>query len=1098
MDKSLQKFLPRDKLDEVLTEERVISTLRDEGGFSPQRQLDIAKQILNPIANTTSTQPHLQSRKEIFAILACIEKVQTIEDFIKEDIYDYHLPFSYVRNAYPPSHERRHVMMTSDLDREAQEVELFRTWRPYAAESFEDRQWRIHVPVFSSIREEDGKPTHYAFAHNAARPYISRREVGRGGFSAVDKVELHAGHIVSSDKAPQKTVFAIKRLETPSKLERKRHGRHGDLKPENILWFRDFNSSEKGYSLGTLKISDFGLTKFHGTHSRSRINTEGLGGSPTYRAPEYDVHNEVSQSYDIWSLACVLLEFATWYLEGWEEVENFSKLRKDEDRNPVMGEDTFFNHIQTSSTISAKAKRSVAYEVQSLYEHANGSDFTIELLQLIENGLLRMRPDLRKKCCEIYQHFKKFFDDCCQYPDYCLKRVKTPPSRKNTELSLLGPVEIHRPFPSPKMRFDDGFHTRRGSGSQPGSPSPLRNSCGFEERLVEEPGQLELGEVTSSSVAQIDSQENDTREPRGLTEEDSYFPPMNDSNTTQTSVEHTATSIITRQANDQEQDGQRLTVPHEQSGETSSQTESNLDVEYNQPQKAQGGVASHDEIVQPEHVDDKSWLKHFHAVKQHPRAFWWAAFAAFQVLLVSYENQASGIVIGIPQFRKDFGSAHAGNYVLDAGWQASFSAAPVATQVIGALGSGQLADVIGRKRTIMVALVISLAAIAMEIAATTNEMFFAGKLVNGIAVGTLKAVSTTYIGDVIPTALRGLLTCLIGLSYTIGPFIVALIVQGTGSLTNRWAYRSVFISQYGVIAVSVSLVWFMPESPWWLALKGRDEDALQSLRRLGHVQGREDVALADIKTTMALIQQETEGVTYLECFRKSNLRRTMISIAPLLIQALVGSLFTASYSTYYAQLAGFSTAMSFRLQITQQVLSMVGNVVSWFLIDRIGRRSLMLWGTASLCVSLWIMAGLAVDGKPVSLKGAVSIILVYSFLYNVSIGAAAFTILAETSTSRLRMKTVSIGLACQSSVNLAWSFALPYLFNPDHLNLGGKVGFIFGGTSILCWIYLWFCQTETRGRSYAELDEMFMKKVPARKFNEYQTETENIRVKEES
>lgn len=114
--------------------------------------------------------------------------------------------------------------------------------------------------------------------------------------------------------------------------------------------------------------------------------------------------------------------------------------------------------------------------------------------------------------------------------------------------------------------------------------------------------------------------------------------------------------------------------------------------------------------------------------------------------------------------------------------------------------------------------------------------------------------------------------------------------------------------------------------------------------------------------------------------------------------------------------------------------------------------------------------------------------LLFSFFYNIGVGAAAFTIVAESATSRLRVKTIAVGLSLQASLNTVWSFTIPYLLNPDRLNLGGKIGFIFGGISILMMVYLWFYQPETTGRSYAELDEMFMKRIPARKFATYTTE----------
>lgn len=480
------------------------------------------------------------------------------------------------------------------------------------------------------------------------------------------------------------------------------------------------------------------------------------------------------------------------------------------------------------------------------------------------------------------------------------------------------------------------------------------------------------------------------------------------------------------------------------------------------------------------------------SIRRNPRAFFWCMYAVWTVLLVSFENQASGNILGIPEFRKDFGSYFDGNWVLSTKWQSAFSGAPVASQIVGCLAAAQIADAIGRQNTLIGALTVSFIAITLEFVATTNEMFFGGKFLNGFAVGTIQIVAGTYIGEIVPLPLRGLMTCLIALAYTVGPFTVSLIVNSTGTYTNRWAYRAVFCSQYGFAAVSAIFVWFMPESPWWLAGRDRKEQALRSLNRLGYsaTSGEDVKRLANIQVTLEEIRRETEGATYMECFRKSNLRRTIVSIAPLSVQMFTGIVFAASYSTYYAQLAGYSTSMSFKLQIVQQVLSMVGNAMSWYLIDKVGRRFLTVYGTAALTVILWVMGGLAVVGTPAALKGTVAMILVYCWLYNVTIGATAYTLLTEVATARLRAKTIAIGIAFQSCWGIMWSFVLPYLFNPDKANLGGKLGFIFGGLSFPCIAFLWWYQPETRNRSYEELDEMFMKHVPARKFDTYVTDVQ--------
>uniref|UniRef100_A0A8H7K4R9 Major facilitator superfamily (MFS) profile domain-containing protein n=1 Tax=Bionectria ochroleuca TaxID=29856 RepID=A0A8H7K4R9_BIOOC len=443
------------------------------------------------------------------------------------------------------------------------------------------------------------------------------------------------------------------------------------------------------------------------------------------------------------------------------------------------------------------------------------------------------------------------------------------------------------------------------------------------------------------------------------------------------------------------------------------------------------------------------------SIKKYPLAFLWSLYAVWCVLLVSFENQASGNIIGVPEFRKDFGRPFEG-----------------VIGIVGALGCGAIADWLGRRATIIICLVITYAAITMEFVATTNELFFGGKFLNGFAVGALASVTVSYIGEVAPLALRGFLTCLSALAYTLGPFVVALIVNWTGTYENRWAYRAVFCAQYGFAAIATVFVPFMPESPWWLASVGKSEKALQALNRLGQKGEDGEKRLAAINQTLEEIKRETEGASYLN--------------------ASESIVFVASYSTYYIQLAGFSTEMSFKLQIVQQVISLIGNVMSWFLVDKVGRRALTFWGLVVLTIILFLTGGLAVAGTPGAIKGTVALILIYCWWYNVTIGATAYTVLVEVSTARLRVKTIAIGLATQSLLNMIWSFVLPLLFNPDKANLSAKLAFIFGGFAVFSLVFLWFYHPETADRTYEELDEMFVKKVPARKFKDFKTDTQAV------
>ncbi|KAF2621505.1 hypothetical protein BU25DRAFT_416034 [Macroventuria anomochaeta] len=138
-----------------------------------------------------------------------------------------------------------------------------------------------------------------------------------------------------------------------------------------------------------------------------------------------------------------------------------------------------------------------------------------------------------------------------------------------------------------------------------------------------------------------------------------------------------------------------------------------------------------------------------------------------------------------------------------------------------------------------------------------------------------------------------MLTCLTALAYTLGPLTVALIVNTTGLYTNRWSYHAVFCAQFSFAAVAAILVPLMPESPTWLVSKDRQEAALKALAGLGYKGQAGERRLANTNNTLERVRKETEDVTYLESFRKSNLRRTIISIMPLSIQALSGVAFTS-------------------------------------------------------------------------------------------------------------------------------------------------------------------------------------------------------------
>lgn len=131
--------------------------------------------------------------------------------------------------------------------------------------------------------------------------------------------------------------------------------------------------------------------------------------------------------------------------------------------------------------------------------------------------------------------------------------------------------------------------------------------------------------------------------------------------------------------------------------------------------------------------------------------------------------------------------------------------------VIGAPATSYIADKIGRKKAYAIAFVFVFSGITLEIIATTNELFFAGKFVAGFAIGGFGVLTVTYIAEICPLTCRGITTAAVGLSFTFGQFLVALIMNRYSSLPNRWAYRGIFVSQCVITALGAIFPPFMPE-----------------------------------------------------------------------------------------------------------------------------------------------------------------------------------------------------------------------------------------------------------------------------------------------
>jgi SP family general alpha glucoside:H+ symporter-like MFS transporter len=196
--------------------------------------------------------------------------------------------------------------------------------------------------------------------------------------------------------------------------------------------------------------------------------------------------------------------------------------------------------------------------------------------------------------------------------------------------------------------------------------------------------------------------------------------------------------------------------------------------------------------------------------------------------------------------------------------------------------------------------VLTAGCIFIQFFARSLKVLLVGELIGGLILGTYATIAPAYASEVCPIALRGVLTAYINLCFVIGQLVANGIIAGTSQLDTHWAYSAPFAAQWFWPLIILSAIPFAPESPWWLVRKGRIEEAEKSLRRLAS-------AAVDVKPTLAMIietdrleyEMET-GTSYLDCFKKINLRRTEIAVGVYTIQVFSG-IYLVGYATYFFQ-----------------------------------------------------------------------------------------------------------------------------------------------------------------------------------------------------
>ncbi|KAM5373899.1 hypothetical protein ACJZ2D_006728 [Fusarium nematophilum] len=451
-----------------------------------------------------------------------------------------------------------------------------------------------------------------------------------------------------------------------------------------------------------------------------------------------------------------------------------------------------------------------------------------------------------------------------------------------------------------------------------------------------------------------------------------------------------------------------------------------------------------------------------------------------------YEVSMMGKLLAVTPFAEQFGYMVEGTFVIAARDQQILNAANTIGIFVSAFLTGIVSDFIGRKKTIIIACIICVGGVILQYFSTSIMMLFAGKVVATLGFGLGHSLGPVFVAELAPVQMRGLCLALVNTMITLGQWLNSLVVYACKKNVTDMAWRIPIITQIippGLLLLNLLL---LPESPTWLLIKGRRDDAAKAYRRFNGPNFDVDAALA--VATVAIEKEEeakkhAQSSKWLECFQGTNLRRTTIIVMVYLSQQFIGVGFISGYLTYYFRLAGVNDPLA--IGQAANAIQLFGNMCSWPLVDRLGRRPMIVGGCFTMTSLLLVIGGISTIGSGPALSATVAFMVIWGFLYQATLGAVAYSIGGETASVQLRQKTYSINIMVSTAVSCMWTQVMPYLINTDQANLGGKICFVFFGFSVPMCVYLYFCLPELKGRNYAEVQEMFENRVPAKKFKTY-------------
>jgi len=398
--------------------------------------------------------------------------------------------------------------------------------------------------------------------------------------------------------------------------------------------------------------------------------------------------------------------------------------------------------------------------------------------------------------------------------------------------------------------------------------------------------------------------------------------------------------------------------------------------------------------------------------------------------------------------------------------------------IIGGALSGLLASKLGRKKALMLA--AGLFFISALGSAFPETFFFERgnptiglllmfnfyRVIGGIGVGLASAVTPMYIGEVAPSNMRGQLVSLNQFAIIFGMLVVYFVNWGISNgqsleWINTIGWRRMFLSEAIPAGLFGLLLFFVPETPRYLALSGKHDEAFKILTRINGVE-RAKLIMEEIKISLA---HHSSGKLF-------SFGKVVIIIGILLsvFQQFVGINVALYYAPRIFESMGAAKDASMMQTVIMGLINVIFTVVAIFTVDKWGRKPLLIIGSTGMAIGMFAISGLAYF-EIIGISTLVFIII-YTASFMMSWGPITWVLISEIFPNKIRGKAVAIAVAAQWTANYLISSTYPAM-----MEFSGAFTYGFYGVmSVLSLIFVWKMVPETKGRTLEDMEELWERK----------------------